>query len=76
VRKSEKFFSAFLVVSSGLFCFMREVRADIPAPPHSGGTVSSADILLMAGFVVFVIAILSYLLLRIIRRGSEKDVDE
>lgn len=76
MRKSKKFFSALLVLSSGLFCFVREVLADIPVPPRGGDTISIGDILLMTGFVVFVIAILSYLLLHRIRKGRKKDADE
>lgn len=71
--KSKKFFAAFLVLSSGLFFSMREVRADIPVPPLGGDTSIGAGTLFAAAVVVLVIAILSYLLLRRIRKRREKD---
>jgi hypothetical protein len=76
VRKSKKFFAAFLVFSSGLFYSMREVRADIPVPPHSGNTSISAETLVAAGVVVLIIGVFSYLLLRRIRKSRKEDADK
>jgi hypothetical protein len=76
VRKSERFFAVFLIFLSGLFYSVGEVLADIPVPPRGNGTVISADTLVAAGIVVLVIAVLSYLLLRRIRKGRKKDADK
>jgi len=76
MRKNKKFFAALLVFSLGLFYSMRKVHADVVAPGPSGGTFISSGTLVVAGIVVLVIAILSYLLLRRIRKSSKKDANK
>ena len=75
MRKNKKGFAALLVFSLGLFYTVCNVHADIVAPSPGGGTFISFGTLVVAGIVVLVIAIASYLLLRRIRKSSMKNAN-
>jgi uncharacterized membrane protein len=76
MRKNKKGFAALLVFSLGSFYTICNVHADIVAPSPSGGTFISFGTLVVAGIVVLVIAIASYLLLRRIRKSSMKNANK
>jgi amino acid transporter len=76
MRKNRKSLVALFVSSLGLFYFMREVLADIVAPSSNRGTSISLGTLVVAGIVVLVIAISSYLLLRRIRKSGKKNANK
>lgn len=73
MSKNKRLLAAFLVIALGLFYSMRKAHADIVPPRPSGDTSISLSTVAVAGVVVLVIAISSYLLLRRIRKSREKD---
>jgi hypothetical protein len=70
----KRFLLAFLVIASALFWL--EVNADIVPTRHDSDSGISLDTLILAGVVVLVIAVLSYLLLRRIRKSGEKNASK
>jgi hypothetical protein len=76
MKRNRKSLTAFSVLSVGLLHWIRGVRADVINPPSVGGTSVSSDTLIIAGIVVSVIAVSSYLLLRRIRENSRKNVSK
>jgi hypothetical protein len=70
--KNKRLFAAFLVITSGLLYSMCKVYADMVPTRPGGDTSISSGTLVLAGIVVLVIAISSYLLLRRIRKSSSE----
>ena len=70
--RQERMFIAFLVILLGMF--WPSVKADVvPRPVKNGDNGIGLSTFILTGVVILVIAALSYLLLRRIRRRGQKD---
>jgi heme/copper-type cytochrome/quinol oxidase subunit 2 len=71
MRKDGKDYVIFLLVLSGLFSVVVEVRGDIPVPRPGGGSITvNSWTLLIISIIVLVLGVSSYLLLRRIRKNK------
>ena len=69
MSKSAKFLSAFMVLLFGLFFSATPARADIINPPGIiPGTNFDQSVLIIGGGIVGVVALISWLVIRAIRR--------
>jgi hypothetical protein len=76
VMEKERTFVAFAVVFALSFMLWGQVNGDIVPPRPEGDSGISVWTVVLAGVAVAAIVVVSYFVLRKIRRGYGKDVDE